>query len=420
MSATRKTPDKAGQLRFKPYRAYKASGIEWLGEIPAHWEVKRIGDCAALTNDFPFDSQYFTKGIGIPLVRIRDLYGTETEISYAGPVNGCAWIETGDQRMCCLRPRLGYDDGFIAYLLPTPLKVVNDLAFGTTVKHLSSNDVSKIQFGVPPLIEQRAIRTFLDRQTSKIDEIVAKQEGLIELLREKRAATINRVVTQGLDPNVLTKDSGVEWLGEIPAHWGVKRLKHLARLNPESLGENTDPDLGITYVDIGGVDSLGRITERESLTFSSAPTRARRIVRDGDVVVSTVRTYLRAIAAIQDPGPHLVVSTGFTVVRPGDELITNYAAYALRTPYFVERVVANSTGVSFPATSEGRMATYEIAVPPEPEQRTIAAFLDRETAKIDGLMSRISACIERLKEYRKSLVFAAVTGKIDLRHKIVL
>jgi type I restriction enzyme S subunit len=209
------------------------------------------------------------------------------------------------------------------------------------------------------------------------------------------------------------KDSGVEWLGEIPAHWEVKRLKHLAALNPESLSEETDPTLEMVYVDIGGVDNLGRIIEQEQLTFASAPSRARRLVRDGDVIVSTVRTYLRAIAPISEPEPGTVVSTGFAVVRPEDELTTDYAAYALRAPYFVERVVANSRGVSFPAINESEMATYELAAPPEPEQRAIGAFLDRETARIDALVAKKGRLIELLQEKRTALISQAVTKGLD-------
>jgi type I restriction enzyme S subunit len=231
-------------------------------------------------------------------------------------------------------------------------------------------------------------------------------------LRTLRAEPLRR-----FKPYSAYKDSGVEWLGEIPAHWEVKRLKHLARLNSEALPEETDPGLEIIYVDIGGVDSLGRIIEKENLTFATAPTRARRLVRDGDVILSTVRTYLRAIAPIRSPEPGMVVSTGFAVVRPGNELTTEYAAYALRAPYFVERVVANSTGVSFPAINESEMATYELALPSEPEQRAIAAFLDRETAKIDALIAKVREAIDRLKELRTALISAAVTGKIDVREE---
>ena len=205
------------------------------------------------------------------------------------------------------------------------------------------------------------------------------------------------------------KDSGVEWLGAIPAQWEVRRLKYLAGLNPEALLEDTDPTLVMVYVDIGGVNSLGRIVESESLTFAAAPSRARRLVRNGDVIVSTVRTYLRAIAPISDPDPGMVVSTGFAVVRPEDGLTTGYAGYALRTPYFVERVVANSKGVSFPAINEGEMATYELAVPPESEQRAIATFLDCETAKIDALVAKKERLIKLLQEKRTARITQAVT-----------
>ncbi|MEW6230494.1 MAG: restriction endonuclease subunit S, partial [Bacillota bacterium] len=249
MSEVAEVQGREGLRRFKPYPVYKDSGVEWLGEIPAHWEVRRIGDCAPLINGFPFDSQYFVRSVGVPLLRIRDLYRAETEVNYIGPIVQGAWIETGEiivgmdgdfnvarwqgprallnQRMCCLRPLPDNDAAFIAYLLPLPLKVINDLTYSTTVKHLSSDDVRKIRFGWPPLPEQRAIAAFLDRETTNIDALVAKKERLIELLQEKRTALITRAVTKGLDPNVPMKDSGVEWLGEIPAHWEVRRLKHV-------------------------------------------------------------------------------------------------------------------------------------------------------------------------------------------------
>ena len=229
-----------------------------------------------------------------------------------------------------------------------------------------------------------------------------------EVERTLRAEPLRR-----FKPYPAYKDSGVEWLGEIPAHWEVKRLKNLVALNPEALPENTDPGFEMVYVDIGGVDSLGNINARERLTFASAPSRARRLVQDGDVIVSTVRTYLRAIAPIKDPEPGMVVSTGFAVVRPEDELTTDFAGYTLRAPYFVERVVANSKGVSFPAISESEMATYEVASPPLPEQRTIADFLDRETVRIDALVTKNERLIELLQEKRTALITRAVTKSLD-------
>lgn len=199
----------------------KESGIDWLGEIPAHWTVLHVSDLATLVNGFPFDSEHFVRGEGTPLVRIRDLNAAETEVNYVGPVVENAWIDSGDivvgmdgdfnvarwrggrallnQRMCCLRPRKGCDAGFMAYVLPRPLQVINDLTYSTTVKHLSSLDVRKIRLGAPGEREQRAIRTFLDRETASIDGLVEKVGDAIDRLKELRTALISAAVTGKID-----------------------------------------------------------------------------------------------------------------------------------------------------------------------------------------------------------------------------
>src|SRR3989337_2296575 len=208
------------------------------------------------------------------------------------------------------------------------------------------------------------------------------------------------------------RGSGVEWLGEIPAHWEVKLLKHLSSVDDESLPEDTDPEREIIYVDIGNVDASAGIAAKERYSFSTAPSRARRVVRHGDVIVSTVRTYLKAIAAIVDPEPNLVVSTGFAVIRPR-LLDFRFAAYALRAPYFVDRVVAHSVGVSYPAINATEMACFPIVFPALEEQHAIAAFLDRETSKIDALVAKKERLIKLLQEKRAALISHAVTKGLD-------
>ncbi|MDP9203119.1 MAG: restriction endonuclease subunit S, partial [Gemmatimonadota bacterium] len=208
------------------------------------------------------------------------------------------------------------------------------------------------------------------------------------------------------------KDSGVDWLNRVPRHWEVKRLKYLATVNDETLSEAADPNLEITYVDISSIDAVAGITSKETLVFDKAPSRARRVVRHGDVIVSTVRTYLRAIAPIQDPEPNLIVSTGFAVIRPRD-LDTTFAAYALRASYFVERVLADSAGVSYPAINSSALACFPITYPEINEQRAIAAFLNREMAKIDALVAKKERLIELLQEQRASLITRAVTKGLD-------
>ena len=208
------------------------------------------------------------------------------------------------------------------------------------------------------------------------------------------------------------KDCSVGWLAGMPTHWEVRRLKYLATVNEETLAETTDPNLEIAYVDIGNVDSVEGITGREDLVFEDAPSRARRIVRQGDVIISTVRTYLRAIARIEAVDTNVIVSTGFAVMRPR-HLDDGFMAYALRAPYFVERVVANSVGVSYPAINASDLACLDIAFPTLAEQRAIAAFLDRETAKIDVLVAKKERLIELLQEKRTALIRRAVTKGLD-------
>ncbi len=209
------------------------------------------------------------------------------------------------------------------------------------------------------------------------------------------------------------KDSGVAWLGKVPEHWSVKPLKAIATHNDDALDENTPPDTDIKYVDISSVDGAIGITSKESMAFSAAPSRARRRVRHGDVIVSTVRTYLRAIARIREPEENLIVSTGFAVIRPRNILSPDFLGNFLSASYFVEQVIARSTGVSYPAINASDLVAIPVAVPPHAEQLSIASFLDRETAKIDGLVAEQRRLIELLKEKRQAVISHAVTKGLN-------
>lgn len=204
------------------------------------------------------------------------------------------------------------------------------------------------------------------------------------------------------------KESGIKWLEQIPQHWETQRLKYLSSVNDENLSEDTDPDYEILYVDIGSVDASQGIQRKEPMRFGDAPSRARRKVRQGDVIVSTVRTYLRAIAPITTAEANLVVSTGFAVIRPGTRLDSDFASYALRAPYFVEAVVANSVGVGYPAINARDLVSLPIAFPSKDEQRKIAAFLDRRTEYVDMLIVKKMQQLSLLQEKRDFLISRSV------------
>ena len=214
-------------------------------------------------------------------------------------------------------------------------------------------------------------------------------------------------------PYPAYKDSGVEWLGEIPAHWEVKRLKNIVTMNPEVLPEDTDPDYIIKYVDISNVDANGSVLGTQELRFEDAPSRARRIVKRGDTIISTVRTYLRAISLILHPPENLVVSTGFAVLRPGQDIHDQFLWRLVQSNGFVDAVVSHSEGVGYPAINPGILAGLPVWLPPLPEQRAIAAFLDRETARVNALIAKKERLIALLQEKRAALISHAVTKGLD-------
>lgn len=207
--------------------------------------------------------------------------------------------------------------------------------------------------------------------------------------------------------------TGYAWFPKLPEHWRLSRLKHVSSINDETLPEGTGNDHEIEYVDIGGVTRNVGITRIETLLFGDAPSRARRLVRHGDVIVSTVRTYLKAITKIENPPANLVVSTGFAVVRPEAELDADFLGRALASEEFVGSVIANSDGVNYPAITSSRLGDLSLPVPPLREQRTIAAFLDHETARIDRLIEKQQRLIKLLEEKRQAVISHAVTKGLD-------
>lgn len=208
------------------------------------------------------------------------------------------------------------------------------------------------------------------------------------------------------------KDSGVEWLGKVPEHWEITPLKFLSSINDETLPESTDPHFEFAYIDIGNVDPIYGIVETEFHSFKNSPSRARRIVRKGDTIVSTVRTYLRAIATIKENIDNLIASTGFAVIRPR-KVSPNYLSFALSSSYFIEMVVSLSQGVSYPAINHSKIAGIFIPIPGKKEQQQIANLLQGKMSALDALIEKKRRQIELLQEKRSALITHAVTKGLD-------
>ena len=198
------------------------------------------------------------------------------------------------------------------------------------------------------------------------------------------------------------------------------RLKYAATINDEALSETTDPDYTFQYIDIGNVNSSGEITGTMEISFEESPSRARRLVKSGDVIVSTVRTYLQAIAPVVGSTEDLVVSTGFAVIRPAAAILDpNFAKYALRDTAFLAEVESRSVGVSYPAINSSELGDIRVKLLALPAQRIVAEFLDRETAAIDELISEKESMLGLLEEKRQALVSHAVTQGLNSKAKMM-
>jgi type I restriction enzyme S subunit len=404
----------------------KDSGIEWLGAIPAHWEVKRLKHVAHIASGFA-PPESFDRHLGqYPVYGSNGLMGYCDEyfvtretlavgrVGASGSVNvvpAKCWVSDNALLLRDLASSTQFC--WLRYVLEA--MNLGGLAAKNAQPIITGTFLGNQAFAMASVPEQRAIAAFLDRETAKIDALVEKKERLIALLQEKRTALISHAVTKGLAPSVPMKDSGVEWLGPIPAHWEVKRLRFLFRIVNGSTPATGTP--GYWDGDIPWVtpDDLGELSKpfiestRRSITEAGYKSCGVTLVPPGSLVLSTRAPIGHlGIAAVE-----LCTNQGCRGLVLRCEASEKFFFYHLLSAK--PELEARGQGSTFRELSTENLASVSVAFPPVPEQRAIAAFLDRETAKIDALIAKVREAIERLKEYRTALISAAVTGKIDVR-----
>ena len=426
--------------KYQAYAEYKDSGVEWLGQVPTHWDIKRIKETAQIINGYPFDSGKFDPVNGTPLVRIRDINSNETQIFFNGFVpkealifnsdiligmdgdfNVCEW-KGGDaalnQRVCCLRSNDKYLTKFLAYLLPARMKIINDLTYFTTVKHLSSTDVLKTVYAIPNKIEYVNIVKFLDHETSKIDHLIEKQQQLIELLKEKRQAVISHAVTKGLDPNVQMKDSGVEWLGEVPEHWDTTKIKYVAELTPKKSEVSSNDNRLCTFVPMEKL-KLGSLIKDEEKPISEV-IGGYTYFKNGDLLLAKVTPCFEnknMVVASDLKNGIGFGSSEIYVLRANHKVNTQFLYYRLQEDQFMELGTGAMTGAGgLKRVPSEFLNNFEFALPPLSEQIAITKYLNQYLIKNEYLMNKAQSAIQLMQERRTALISAAVTGKIDVRH----
>ena len=428
--------------RLHPYAAYKDSGIVWLRNIPAHWVVTRLKSFATVQPS-NVDKKSKEGEENVRLCNYVDVYYNEMIDKRIDFMSATATseqvrrfsLQSGDvlitkdsetwtdiavpavvsedlpgvlcgYHLAHIRPGQHCNGGFLSRLFAAigPRDQYHISANGITRFGLTGDSIRVGVFALPPVPEQRAIADFLDRETARIDALVAKKERLIELLREKRAALISHAVTKGLpadasvqaglDPTVPMKDSGVEWLGEVPAHWEVKRLRSAIKFQRGHDLPSDDREEG----DVPVVSSSG-ISAMHSKAVATAP----------GIVTGRCGTIGQFYLINQSYWPHNTAL--YSIDLHGNK--PRFLRYMLihMSPLFCLHSIKSAV----PAVDRNDIHADYTTVPPLPEQRAIADFLDRETAKIDTLVANVRQVNERLKELRSALISAAVTGKIDVR-----
>lgn len=433
--------------KYQPYLEYTDSGIEWLGKIPSHWELSKIKYIAPFEVGWTPPTKYEENFIGQNLwANISDLkdkftFTTKNKISDRSIQQSGMRIIPKGSLLYSFKLSVGnvsfagndlYTNEAIASFLVNsklplpylyyalPIFIVKNASINIYNALILNQELIKNAYILDfSYFEAQKIAQFLDYETAKIDLLIEKQQKLIELLKEKRQAVISHAVTKGLDPNVEMKDSGVEWLGEVPAHWEVKTHKYIFNLNPKK--SELSKELMESYCTFLPMEKL----KLNSLTIDE--TRLVKDVydgytyfKDGDVLLAKVTPCFEnknmAIAQGLQQGIGFG-SSEIYVIRVNSDVNAQYIFYRLQEEIFIQVAISNMTGAGgLKRVPSEFISNYLIALPDIQEQTQIAEYLDTQTSKIDLLIEKAEAQITLMQERRTALISAAVTGKIDLRH----
>jgi type I restriction enzyme S subunit len=433
--------------KYKPYPAYVDSGVEWLGEIPKGWHREKIKYLSIVkrgASPRPIDDPvYFDDDGDYSWVRISDvtesdryLFRTEQRLSSRG-ASLSVKLEPGALFLsiaasvgkpmiarikCCIHdgfvyfPMLKENVEYLFYLFSSA-GIFDGLGEWGTQLNLNTDSIGNITIPIPGRDNQAKIVAFLDRQTAKIDALLGKYQRLLELLAEKRSALITRAVTKGLDPEAPMVDSGVEWLGEIPKGWHREKIKYLSIVkrgaSPRPIDDPVyfDDDGDYSWVRIFDVTESDRYLFRTEQRLSSRGASLSVKLEPGALFLSIAASVGKPmIARIK-----CCIHDGF-VYFPMLKENVEYLFYLFSSAGIFDGLGEWGTQLNLNTDSIGNIT---IPIPGRDNQAKIAAFLDRETAKIDALVAKVERAVELLKEYRVALISAAVTGKIDLREELV-
>lgn len=429
------------------YPEYKQSDSAWCDVIPGHWQVLTLARVlgAPVTDGPHLTPEFIEEGIpflsvdaiqegelvfdGCRFVSLEDHNDFSRKaaprrndilMGKAASIGKIARVKT-DQPFSIWSPlalirvdETVCDSVFAEFVLQSSLvqAQIETMANSNTQLNIGMKDIPKLRFALPPRDEQSAIARFLDHETAKINALIAEQEKLIALLAEKLQATISHAVTRGLNKHAPTKDSGVPWLGDVPAHWTISRLGNLFR-EVNMPGNDELPVLSVSIHDGVSDKALGDAEMDRKVTRSDDKSKYKA-VRPGDLTYNMMRAWQGGFGTVTVEG---MVSPAYVVARPVSTFLTSFVEAVLRTPAAVTEIKRHSRGIT-----DFRLRLYweefkniQVALPSKDEQVDIASFVEKVVCKAERLAAEAGRGIELLKERRSALIAAAVTGQIDVR-----
>lgn len=418
---------------FKAYQEYKDSGVEWLGEIPKHWDINPTKHCFKLITDKLESSDkeellsiYTDIGVkprkelkekgnrattteGYWIVKKQDLIVNKL-LAWMGAIGISEYDGVTSPAYDILRAKEKINPYFYNYLFRCGIMFnefrKNSRGVMDVRLRLYFSEFGSIKLPCPPITEQTQIANYLDGETQKIDQLIAKQEKLIALLEEQRKSIISHAVTKGLNPNAAMKDSGVEWLGEVPKHWEYSRIKNLCPLITDK-AETKENEIALENIEswTGNFIYSGSEFESFGIKFS-----------ENDILFGKLRPYLAKVFLATQKGEAV---GDLYVLRPNTKkVIPKYLQYTLLSSKFIDYVNSSTNGAKMPRADWGFVGAISVYIPDMKEQKKIIDYIEYKKLQVNNLIQKQTALIDKLKEYRASIISHAVTGKIDVRELI--
>jgi len=427
---------------MKRYDSYKDSGVEWIGEIPEGWEVKRLkyvakictekaeegAEKVALENIESKTGRYITtdtafEGEGIRFNQGNILYGK------LRPYLAKVWVADFDGAAVgdffVITTEHHFSSTYLKYRLLSEefTDLANGSTFGSKMPRVDKEFLTDLPFAVPSLPEQTAIASFLDRKTTEIDQLIANKEKLIALYEEEKTAIINRAVTRGLDPQVTLKPSGVDWLGDIPEYWEVKRLKYFV----SKVGSGVTPKGGASVYQLDGIPLLRsqnvhfsglKMDDVAYITQETHDDMGNSKVMSGDVLLNITGASIGRCYFTDDALGEANVNQHVCIIRPTSSITTMFLYYLLRSDVGQKQIDIEQTGSGREGLNFESLKNFVLIVPEYTEQASIVTHIETECSRLDTIIDKFKLQIELFKEYRTTLISEVVTGKIDVRDEV--